>query len=44
MPSAISATLRQIACPSMRPNGSPRAVRLAIENGIAAPTRNENAG
>ena len=40
----MSATLRHIACSSIRFQLSPRLVRLTIENAIAAPTRNENAG
>ncbi len=44
IPRKMSAALRQMACSSIRFQLSPRAVRLTIENAIAAPTRNENAG
>ncbi len=44
IPRKMSATLRHIACSSIRFQLSPRLVRLTIENAIAAPTRNENAG
>src|SRR5258708_13188945 len=36
--------LRHAACASIRPKPWPRARRLAIANGMAAPTRKENAG
>jgi hypothetical protein len=44
MPRKIRMKLRRSAWANNPPKLAPRAWRLAIENGSAAPTRNENAG